>query len=83
MKLGVFTTLLSDRSLEDALRFLHEKGVEAVEIGCGGYPGTAHANPEILLREDSLMSVNEGLSKAIDFLREIIIREKKDDIWWA
>ncbi len=51
MKLGVFTTLLSDRSLDDALSFLHKKGVEAIEIGCGGYPGTAHADPAILLQD--------------------------------
>ncbi|HZW49016.1 MAG TPA: sugar phosphate isomerase/epimerase [Bacillota bacterium] len=63
MKLGVFTTLLSDRSLEDALRFLHEKGVEAVEIGCGGYPGTAHADPEILLRDDGKLAEFQAVIK--------------------
>ena len=63
MKLGVFTTLLSDRSLEDALRFLHEKGVEAVEIGCGGYPGIAHADPEILLRDDGKLAEFQAVIK--------------------
>ncbi len=52
MKLGVFTTLLSDKTLEEALSYLTSKGVQAVEIGCGGYPGTAHANPEILLNDE-------------------------------
>lgn len=50
MKLGVFTVLLQDRPLDDALAYLKGLGVEMVEIGCGGFPGKAHCNPEILLR---------------------------------
>lgn len=49
MKVGVFTVLLADRSLEDALDYVKETGCEAVEIGTGGYPGGAHCNPEELL----------------------------------
>lgn len=52
MKLGVFTVLLADRPLEEALKYLSSLGVEMVEIGTGGYPGTAHANPDILLYDD-------------------------------
>jgi sugar phosphate isomerase/epimerase len=33
--------------------------------------------------EDSLMSVDEGLSKAAHFLNQIIIREKLSEMWWA
>lgn len=33
--------------------------------------------------EDSLMSVNEGLQKAIAFLKEAMIFEDKGDMWWA
>lgn len=33
--------------------------------------------------EDSLMSVNEGLEKAIAFLKQVIIKEKLTDMWWA
>jgi len=33
--------------------------------------------------EDSLMSVNEGLRKAIDFLKEVMIFEKTSGMWWA
>lgn len=33
--------------------------------------------------EDSLMSPKEGLEKAINFLKEIIIEEKSGEIWWA
>lgn len=53
MKLGVFSTLLSNKSLDEALCYLVEKGVTAVEIGCGGYPGTAHADPDVLLNDEA------------------------------
>ena len=53
MKLGVFTVLLGNRSLDDALRYLSGLGVQAVEIGCGGYPGKAHADPEQLLADEA------------------------------
>ena len=49
MKVGVFTVLLTDRPLEDALDYVKEVGCEAVEIGTGGYPGDAHCKPRELL----------------------------------
>lgn len=33
--------------------------------------------------EDSLMSVDEGLSKAVSFLNSVLIREKLTEMWWA
>ena len=33
--------------------------------------------------EDSLMSLEDGLEKAAAFLRQILIREKLREIWWA
>jgi sugar phosphate isomerase/epimerase len=33
--------------------------------------------------EDSLMSVDEGLAKAATFLRQIVIKEKLKEMWWA
>jgi sugar phosphate isomerase/epimerase len=53
MKLGVFTTLLSNLSLEEALKYFHSLGIQMVEIGCGGFPGNAHANPQELLADDA------------------------------
>ena len=44
MKLGVLTVLLGDLSLDETLRYLKSLGVQQVEIGCGGTPGTAHAD---------------------------------------
>ena len=53
MKLGVFTCLLQNLPLEEALKYFKSLGIEMVEIGCGGYPGNAHANPEELLADDA------------------------------
>ncbi|MFA9380790.1 MAG: sugar phosphate isomerase/epimerase family protein [Acetanaerobacterium sp.] len=55
MKLGVFTVLLGEKSLDDALSYLKGKGVEMVEIGCGGYPGRAHCDPDVLLADDGAL----------------------------
>ena len=52
MKLGVFTTLLSNLSLEESLKYFTSLGIEMVEIGVGGYPGNAHADPEVLLNDE-------------------------------
>lgn len=63
MKLGVFTVLLQDRPLDDALAYLKGLGVEMVEIGCGGFPGKAHCDPEILLKDDMAL---EQFKKTIE-----------------
>ena len=63
MKLGVFTTLLSNLSLEEALKYFTSLGIEMVEIGCGGYPGNAHANPEILLNDEAKFNEFTALLK--------------------
>ena len=33
--------------------------------------------------EDSLMSVNEGLTKAIELLKSVMTFEGKSQMWWA
>lgn len=53
MKLGVFTPLYGNLPLEEALDKIAARGVDAVEIGCGGYPGNTHCNPHELLVDDS------------------------------
>ncbi len=52
MKLSVFAVLLADRSLDDACKYLKDSGVQAIEIGAGGFPGKAHCNPAELLKDD-------------------------------
>jgi sugar phosphate isomerase/epimerase len=50
MKIGCFAVLFSDQPFKNALKIIKELGCEAVEIGCGNYPGNAHCNPELLLK---------------------------------
>ncbi|MCL2578143.1 MAG: sugar phosphate isomerase/epimerase [Defluviitaleaceae bacterium] len=45
MKLGVFTVPLYDRNVEEAFKYLSNLGVQAVEIGTGGFPANTHLNP--------------------------------------
>src|SRR5690606_23141881 len=52
LKLGVFTVLFSDRNLEEMLSYVSAKGIEAIELGTGGYPGDAHCKVDELLEDD-------------------------------
>jgi len=51
MKLGVMTVLLGAKPAEEAFRYLSSLKVQTVEIGTGGYPGTAHLNPKEFLKD--------------------------------
>ena len=66
MKLGVFTTLLSNLPLQKALEYFKSLGIEMVEIGCGGYPGNAHADPNVLLNDSKALDEFKGLLKEYD-----------------
>ncbi|WP_262177636.1 sugar phosphate isomerase/epimerase family protein [Haloarcula laminariae] len=52
MDIGVLTVPLGDQSLDDALSYLAGIGVDTVEIGCGGYPGSDHLDRGELLDDD-------------------------------
>jgi len=64
MKLGVLTVPLYSKTLEEALIYLKSKGVQAVEIGAGGYPGTGHIDPNNYL----------GKPQEIQKLKELIAK---------
>lgn len=49
MKLGVFTPVFNALSFDEMIEKAQSLGLEAVEIGTGGNPGTAHLNVEELL----------------------------------
>ncbi|MDD4297569.1 MAG: sugar phosphate isomerase/epimerase, partial [Ruminiclostridium sp.] len=66
MKLGVFTVLLSATGLEESLSYLKKSGVQAVELGAGGYPGKAHVNPELLLSNEGEIKKLKELIKKYD-----------------
>jgi len=53
MKLGVFAVLFAEKSFEDMLNHVKNAGVEAIEIGTGGYPGDAHCNVDELLASEN------------------------------
>ena len=55
MKLSVLTNLFGGLSLDEALAKFEKLGIECVEIGCGGYPGKAHCDPERLLSSDAAL----------------------------
>ncbi len=52
MKLGVFNTLFLDRDLENALDAVKSYGLDAIEIGCGGFIPKDHVDPAELLEDD-------------------------------
>lgn len=52
MKLGIFTVLFQNKPFEEALDYIASKGLEAVEIGTGGWPGDAHCKPDELLADE-------------------------------
>ncbi len=51
MKVGLFTVLFQHLPFEEALDKVKEFGLEAVEVGTGNYPGSAHCNPDELLKD--------------------------------
>jgi sugar phosphate isomerase/epimerase len=63
MKLGTFTVVLGDMSLENTCEFLAKNGVQMVEIGCGGYPGRAHCDPDVLLKDEKELEKFQGIIK--------------------
>lgn len=63
MKLGVFTVLFSKLSFEEMLDKVKASGLDAVEIGTGGYPGDAHCNVDELLESEE---ARQAYQKALD-----------------
>ena len=53
MKLSVFAVLFGQMPFDEAAKYLADSGVQAVEIGVGGFPGKAHCNPAEFLKDKS------------------------------
>jgi len=51
MEIRCFTVILGDLPLDQALAYLKSQGVQEVEIGVGGNPGTAHGDAKKFLAE--------------------------------
>lgn len=52
MKLGVFDPIYGRLDLEPMLDRIVEIGLDAVELGCGNFPGDRHCKPAELLADD-------------------------------
>ena len=52
MDIGVLTVPLGDEPIEDAFAYLDEIGVDAVELGVGGWPGEDHLDRTDYLDDD-------------------------------
>ena len=48
------------------------------ELGLAGYDGAISIE-----HEDSLMSVDEGFTKAVDFLKQTVITQRPGEAWWT
>lgn len=66
MKLGVLTVPLYDRSFEDALKWLSERGVHTLEVGNGGFPGNTHINPDDYLGKPEKIAELKALLEKYD-----------------
>ncbi|MDS0258608.1 sugar phosphate isomerase/epimerase [Haloarcula sp. S1CR25-12] len=63
MDIGVLTVPLGDQPLDETLSYLDDIGVDAVELGCGGYPGSDHLDRTALLDDESAQAdLRETLS---------------------
>src|SRR5271168_1365809 len=63
MRVGVFTPLLSQLSLEDVLKKLSAKGINTVELGTGNYPGNAHCKLSMLGDKSELDAFRKTIEK--------------------
>ena len=66
MDIGVLTVPLGDQPLEETLSYLDDIGVDAVELGCGGYPGSDHLDRTALLDDDDAQAELHDLLEAHD-----------------
>lgn len=53
MKIGIFTALFGDKSLDETLSIVQGEGLEAVELGAGAYPGSGHLDVDALLESEA------------------------------
>ncbi|QAU11411.1 sugar phosphate isomerase/epimerase [Halorubrum sp. BOL3-1] len=53
MEVGVLTVPLGGEPIDDAVAYLDEIGVDALELGVGGWPGEDHVDRETLLDDEA------------------------------
>jgi sugar phosphate isomerase/epimerase len=62
MRIGVFTALLAQLSLDDVLKKLTSLGIETVELGTGNYPGDPHCKLSMLENATELKEFQKKLA---------------------
>ncbi len=62
MRVGVFTALLSQLSLEDVLKKIKTLNVDTVELGTGNYPGDPHCKLSMLDNVKELIEFKKKLA---------------------
>ena len=62
MRVGVFTPVLSNFGLDDALKKLRSLGIATVEFGTGNYPGDAHCKLSLLENRPALADFKAKLA---------------------
>lgn len=64
MELSVMSPVLNSMGLEEALQYLSSLGVDSIEMGVGGYPGTAHVDAiEYINHPEKIKHFKELLKK--------------------
>ncbi len=63
MKLCVLNAGLYQMTLEQACAFLQSQDVHAIEMGCGGYPGKKHCDPQVLLNDPKKLEAFQNTLK--------------------
>ena len=66
MKLGVCTNVVGNMPFEEALKYFKSLGIQMVEIGCGGYPGKDHCDPDVLLNDEEKFNEWKALIEKYD-----------------
>src|SRR6478672_3538528 len=61
MRVGVFTALLAQLSLEDVLKKLKSLNIDTVELGTGNYPGDPHCKLSMLDNNAELIEFKKKL----------------------
>jgi sugar phosphate isomerase/epimerase len=54
VKLGALSVVYQDIPIESALDRLAQLGLEAVELGTGNFPGSAHCDPDVILADPGI-----------------------------
>lgn len=67
MKIGIFTALFGDKTLSETLDIVTAEGIQAVELGCGAYPGASHVGGS----QDAVEEMLNNPSKVADLKNQV------------